>query len=390
MVTLIIGALPRSLVHFRGPLIKAMLAKGLKVFAAANGRDKKTQAQLLAMGVEYYPIRIARAGMNPFADVVTLFDLIRLMRRVRPDVVLSYTIKPVIWGGFAARLCGVQQVFSLIEGLGRAFLPWESFAHMISTIVAKGLYRMSSLGSTRVFFLNPDDLNQFVKEGYIPERKAVLLNGIGIDLTYYAKEQFFDPSRVRFLMIARLLKDKGVREYVEAAKIIRARYGNVKFVLAGDLDENPSSIKQTELDMWRRDGIIECVGYLDDVRPFIRDCGVYVLPSYYREGTPRTILEAMATGRAIITTDAPGCRETVPLTETGRRQRAGGESVMEGENGFMVRPRDAEAVAAAMRAFLDNPALILRMGQRSREIAVGKYDVHKVNAVMMEAMGFGK
>ena len=382
-----------------------MLAQSHTVFTAANGRDPDTESQLAVWGVSYCPIRIARAGINPLADLVTLLDLIRLVQRVKPDIVLSYTIKPVIYGGLAARLCGVQNIFSMIEGLGRAFMPRESFTHMLSALAAKGLYRIGLPGSIRVFFLNPDDLNQFVKAGYVPAQKAVLLNGIGIDLAYYRKEQLPEPSCFRFLMIARLLKDKGVREYVAAANIVRAYRQDVEFVLVGGLDENPSSIRQEELDTWQRDGLIDYVGYMDDVRPLIRDCHVYVLPSY-REGTPRTVLEAMATGRAIITTDAPGCRETVCLKDEGGGQRTedrGQKSEIGdqqpttnnrqlatmkiGRNGILVPVKDAAALAEAMEFLLTHPEQIAIMGRESRRYAEERYDVHQVNAVMLREMG---
>jgi glycosyltransferase involved in cell wall biosynthesis len=262
-----------------------MLAGGHEVLGIANGSDSNIEGKLRTMGVEYASVRIARAGMNPFSDIITLIDLILLMRRVKPDVVLSYTIKPIIYGGLAARFCGVRNVFSMIEGLGRTFMIWESIPHAISSIIAKSLYRIGLLGSKRVFFLNPDDLQQFVKKGYVPQQKAVLLDGIGIDLTYYVKENLDAHPSLRFLMIARLLKDKGVREYIEAARIVRARGRHVEFILAGDMDENPSSIKQEELNLWQRDGIVNYLGWVDDVRLLYKDCHVYVLPSY-REGTP--------------------------------------------------------------------------------------------------------
>ncbi len=370
---LLIGAFPISLATFRGPLIKAMLDKGVKVYTAANGRDPATEAKLKALGVTYDPIRIARAGMNPLADIVTLFDLVRLMQRIKPDMVLNYTIKPIIYGGLAARFCGIRNVFSMIEGLGSPFMPWESFTHAIASIMAKSLYRIGLLNSKRIFFLNPDDLEQFVKEGYVPRQKAVLLNGIGIDLLDFPKEELVEHSSVRFLMVARLLKDKGVREYIEAARIVRAHRQHVEFVLAGDVDENPNSIKQEELDLWQQEGLVNYVGFIDDVHSLYRDCHVYVLPSYYREGTPRTILEAMATGRAVITTDAPGCRETV-------RQ-------VDGPNGILVPVKDVKALAVAMEFFIDHPQQIAIMGRESRAYAEKRYDVHKVNAVMLQEMG---
>lgn len=386
---LVIGALPSSLVNFRGPLLKAMIAKGHKVFAAANGPNSETEAELRTMGVEYCPIRIARVGINPLADVITFFDLIQLMRRVRPDTVLSYTIKPVIYGGLAAWFYGVRKIFSLIEGLGRAFMPWESFSHALSSIIARILYRIGLLPSERIFFLNPDDLDQFVKGGYVPERKAVLLNGIGIDLAYYAKEQLHEFSCIRFLMITRLLKDKGVREFVEAARIMRSRYPNIEFVLAGPLDENPSSIKQEELDLWQREGVVKYVGQVDDVRPLYRDCHIFVLPSFYREGTPRTTLEALSIGRSVITTDAPGCRETVTFTggNSMLRSEESTKGLKIGRNGILVPVKNIEALSAAMEFFIKHPEQIAIMGNEGRSYVERRYDVENVNAVIVREMG---
>ena len=373
MKILIVGAFPGSLILFRKPLIEALVAKNVRVFAAANGHDPATEAALRARGVSYHPIRIARTGLNPIADAKTLRDLIRVMRFVKPDAVLSYTIKPVIYGSLAARWCGIRNVFSLIEGLGRPFMPWESFSHAASSLIARGLYRLVLPHSTRIFLLNPDDMRQLIREKYFPPEKAVLLNGIGIDLKYYSQEQLPEPSRIRFLMVARLLRDKGVREFVAAAKVVRARHQHVEFVLAGDRDDNPSSIEQAELDAWRREGAVNYLGQVDDVRPLYRDCHVFVLPTFYREGVPRTLLEALATGRALITTDSPGCRETVK----------------HGYNGSLVQVKDVNALAGAMERFISDPLLIVTMGKRSRELAEEKFDVHAVNAVMLRAMGVG-
>jgi glycosyltransferase involved in cell wall biosynthesis/GNAT superfamily N-acetyltransferase len=386
---LFIGAFPSSLVSFRGSLIKAMLAKGIKVYTAANGRNPDTEAKLHAIGVEYFPIRIARAGMNPLDDITTIFDLIRLMRRVKPGMVLSYTIKPVIYGGLVARLSGVQNVFSMIEGLGSVFMPWESLSQIFSSIAAKWLYRIGLLASKRVFFLNPDDFNQFIRERYVSKRKAVLLNGIGIDLAYYTKEELAKSSPLRFLMITRLLKSKGVREYVAAAKLVKASYRNIEFILAGCLDDNPSSIKQEELDLWQREGIVNHVGLIDDVRPLLKGCHVYVLPSFYREGTPRTLLEAMAAGRAIITTDNPGCRETVDrsVNEPVWKTEENTDKLKRGRNGIIVPIKDVESLAAAMKFFSKHPEQIAIMGKESRSYAEERYDVHKVNAVILREMG---
>lgn len=386
MKILIIGALPRSLINFREPLLKAMLREGHTIFAAANGRDSHTETKLKELGVEYCSIRIERTGINPWADFITLLEIIRLIKRIKPDKGLHYTIKPIVYGGLAAKFCGIASFYSMVEGLGRAFMPIESFGHWVASIFAKGLYRIGLVGSDRVFFLNSDDMRQFVSAGYVSASKAVLLNGIGIDLDFYPQKNLVRHSYVCFLMIARLLKDKGVREYVEAARMVRKNYPHAEFLLAGDLDENPSSVKREELDSWQNENIIRYVGYVEDVRSLYEDCDVYVLPSY-REGTPRTVLEAMSTGRAVITTDVPGCRETV----TGfRRTKEETTDFEVGCNGILVPVKNARKLAAAMEFFLEKPEQIAAMGKESRFYAEKRYDVHNVNAVILREMGLKK
>jgi glycosyltransferase involved in cell wall biosynthesis len=199
-----------------------------------------------------------------------------------------------------------------------------------------------------------------------------VVNGSGVDLDKFVVKPLPDyatEGAVRFLFIGRLLGDKGVREYAEAARLLQLTHQQVRCVLVGWIDSNPNAITQAELDGWVADGRIEFWGRLTDVRPAIAACSVFVLPSY-REGTPRTVLEAMAMGRAIVTTDAPGCRETV----------------IHGENGFLVPVQDSVALAEAMRRFIDEPFLHQTMGTRSRQLAEEMYDVHKVNAVMLEGM----
>jgi glycosyltransferase involved in cell wall biosynthesis len=222
----------------------------------------------------------------------------------------------------------------------------------------------------KVFFQNRDDEHLLADLGVLSkETPAVVINGSGVDLSYYDVATL-PAGQPTFLMICRLLGDKGVREYAAAASILRERQSPVCFRLVGWIDQNPDSIAPSELDEWVQDDDVEYLGYLDDVRPAIANSSVYVLPSY-REGTPRTVLEAMAMGRPIITTDAPGCRETV----------------IDGENGFLVPVKSVDALVEAMQRFIDNPELAIEMGRRSREIAEEKYDVHKVNAVMLREMG---
>jgi len=384
MNILVIGGVAKSLVNFRAHLLQAMVDARHSVATSANGRNHIVERKLKLMGVEYYPIRLSRAGINPIVDLVTFINLIRLISKINPDIVLTYTIKPVIYGGLAARLCGVPSVYSMITGLGYAFMESTSLIQQLSGIIAKMLYRLSLKKSRKVFFQNPDDQTLFLDKGLVRPHQPVLINGSGVDLDHFAPSEL--PDEPIFLMIGRLLADKGVREYVEAAKRVKERFSHARFFLVGNLDPNPNSIRDSELRQWQKAGIIEYLGHLDDVRPTIKKCRCYVLPSY-REGTPRTVLEALAMSRPIITTDAPGCRETVILTPEGQRQKEFGERVMIGENGFLVRVRDVEALVKAIMLFLENPDLAERMAKRSREIAEEKYDVHRVNAVILNTIG---
>ena len=219
-------------------------------------------------------------------------------------------------------------------------------------------------------FQNPDDESLFRKLNILSAHaNTCVVNGSGVDVSQFNVAHFIESAAPRFLLIARLLGDKGVREYVQAAKQVKQHYPDTQFDLVGWIDTNPNAITQAELDQWVAAGVLNFLGRLNDVRPAIRDCSVYVLPSY-REGTPRTVLEAMAMGRAVITTDAPGCRETV----------------VDGDNGFLVPIKDADALAQAMLRFIEKPDLSIQMGQRSRIIAEDKYDVHKVNEKMLKRM----
>ncbi|NMG16643.1 glycosyltransferase family 4 protein [Aromatoleum bremense] len=373
MTFLLIAGFPDSLLHFRGPLLDALQARGLQVHVAAPdlASGSSLRQNLECRGLVVHDIPLRRAGMNPFADLTTLAHLWRLMRRIRPDHVLGYTIKPVIYGSLAAWLAGVPRRFALVTGLGYAFQGQDDGGDRrgrLRTLV-QGLYGLALGRTHKVFFQNPDDEALFRTRGILaPRAPSCVVNGSGVDVAQYGRAPL--PHTPRFLLIARLLGDKGVREYVEAARRVRARHPEAMFSLVGWIDENPDAIAQQELDQWVGEGTVGFLGRLGDVRPAIADCSVYVLPSY-REGTPRTVLEAMAMGRPIITTDAPGCRETV----------------VDGDNGFLVPVKAVEELAAAMLRFIEDPVLVARMGARSRRIAEEKYDVHRVNAVMLAEMG---
>jgi glycosyltransferase involved in cell wall biosynthesis len=372
MKFLMIAGFADDLLPFRGDLIDALLERGIQVHVALPDLEANSDLhnKLLAKGLVLHKVAMQRAGMNPLADLYTMWQLLQLIKAIKPDTVLAYLIKPVIYGMMAASMAGVPHRFALITGLGYAFQDGNQRG--LLRRLAEGLYALSLSGTHKVFFQNPDDLNLFHQLGILkPNAPSCVVNGSGVNLEYYAYTPI-PKGAPCFLLIARLLSYKGIREYAAAAKLVKAQYPEARFALVGWIDyENPSAITQAELDTWIAEGTIDYMGRLADVRPAIAQCSVFVLPSSYREGTPRSILEAMSMGRAIITTDAPGCRETVRVED----------------NGLLVPVRSVEELAKAMLRFVENEELVLRMGQRSREIAEEKYDVHKVNQVMLKEMG---
>jgi len=366
---LLVASFPDSLLLFRGPLIDALLEANQEVHVAAPDLSATTPVRvaLEARGVSVHEIPLRRTGTNPVADARLTLHLIRLMSRIRPDRVLGYTIKPVIYGTLAATFARVPRRFALVTGLGYAF-QGKGERGLLRSLV-QWLYALALRNTHKVFFQNPDDESLFRTLELLPNNvPSCVVNGSGVDIAAFNVAPL--PTNTRFLLIARLLGDKGVREYVEAARRVRARYPEVIFSLVGWIDENPDAIRKDELDSWVKEGVVEYLGRLNDVRPAIANCSVYVLPSY-REGTPRTVLEAMAMGRAIITTDAPGCRETV----------------VDGDNGFLVPVKAVDKLVDAMLRFIEQPELTVCMGRRARQIAEEKYDVDRVNAVMLQEMG---
>lgn len=373
MKVLVLASLAESLSNFRGKLLLALTQTGAEVHAAAPemSADSATAAALARMGITCHDVPLARTGLNPWRDGATLVALLARFRQVRPTHFLAYTIKPVIYGTVAAWLAGIPQRTALITGLGYAFNAEARGLRGLLQRLLRLMYRFALARATRVIFQNPDDRALFIQLGLVAADKTVVVNGSGIPLEDFCQQPLPPQGRCHFLLIARLLGDKGIHEYIAAARLVKQRYpDSAVFHLVGWIDSNPAAIKQSDLDGWIAEGLIQFHGKLSDVRPPLAACHVYVLPSY-REGTPRTVLEAMATGRAVITTDAPGCRETV----------------VDGDNGYLVPVADSGALATAMLRFLDEPALIAIMGQRGRDIAAEKYDVHKVNAHMLKYMG---
>lgn len=360
-----------SLVNFRGPLFGEIVKRGHEAYALAPDFDDVTRKTLVELGVTPVDISISRTGMNPFRDLADLLGLRRKLSNLKIDCVMGFALKPVVYGTLAAWLARVPHRYGLIAGLGYAFGGdvGKTARGVLVNRAVRFLYTIALARAERVFVQNPDDRDELVQLNIVPRTKLVLVNGTGVDLDVWRYQQpVTDP--VTFMFVGRLLSEKGVTDFVDAARIVKRAAPVARFVILGGLDSNPNAIGRSAVEQWVANGLVEWPGHVD-VRERLAGAGIFVLPSYYREGIPRSIQEALASGKPIITTDLPGCRETV----------------VEGENGFFVPPRNAEKLAEAMMRFIEDPHLIVRMGANSRALAEERFDIRKVNAIMVETMG---
>lgn len=344
-----------SIYRFRRYWIEQLLAAGYAVFVLAP-RDDYTE-RLLALGVQYEHIPLDRCGINPLQDLRLCWRYARLLRRIRPAILMSYTIKPVIYASLAARLVGVPTIFAVITGLGYTFAgddPKRRFVQAIGT----RLYRLALRGARRVFFLNEEQRRFFIERRLVAASQTRRLPGEGIDTEYFApRESSARADHFAVLMVARLLKDKGVEEFLAAAQLLRPRHPRLRFQLLGPFDENPAAIRREALQRFQDDGSIEYLGAVDDVRPYLARSDLMVLPSY-SEAMPLSLLEAMSMAKPVVATDIPGCRELV----------------CEGENGYLAQARSAESLACAIeKVYQLDPVQRQRMGEASRRIVLRQY-----------------
>ncbi len=330
-------------------------------------RDESTEA-LSGLGVKHIHFDISARGINPIRDFKTFRQLRKILRAEQPDVVLSYTVKPVMYGSYAAHLEGVKTICAMITGLGQLFNNESATQRLLLAAVAP-FYRKSLDVCRRVYFQNSDDAQLLQSLKIANAEQTVVLPGSGVDVQRFRpKPEAVQPGS--FLLIARMLKEKGSADFVAAARLLQSSYPHATFRLLGPLEQGPSAHTQSEIQDWQASGFIEYLGEIEDVRPFLTSSEVFVLPSYYREGLPRSILEAMACGKPIVTTDWPGCRE----------------AVAEGVNGFLVPVRNPQRLAAAMEKFLTDASLSGSMGEKSRQLALDRFDVRKVNAQILATM----
>ncbi|MDP1831458.1 MAG: glycosyltransferase family 4 protein [Geothrix sp.] len=367
----VMGTQAKDLVNFRGHLLSEMARAGHVAYGIAPEGTPEISAALERLGATFVPIAMDRTGLNPFAELGTFFRLWRLFRKLHLDLLLTYELKSVVFGTLAARCAFVPRRFAMITGRGTT-LQGEArgFRERMVRAVVKRLYRLALPRTHGVLFQNQDDCSFFVQEGMLPgtvPRK--IIHGSGVDLDYFARAPLPDGP-VTFLFLGRLLRNKGLHEFVEASRILSMRNLAFRCRILGALDSNPNGITGRQLEAWVKEGAVEYLGEARDVRPVLAAAHVLVLPSY-GEGTPRSVLEAMSMGRAVVTTDAPGCRETV----------------VEDRNGFLVPVGDVSALANAMEKLAVDPALIARFGGEGRKMAEQKYDVRLVTADILSFLG---
>ena len=369
MRIVVIGGWAPSLIKFRGPLLEAMVARGHEVIAIAPEGTDELRQQLQVLGVRFEELALQRAGIDALADLRTLRSLISRLRALKPDLVLAYTVKPILYGIHAAAIARVPRRAAMITGLGYVFTDGTSLRHRTIRSIATTLYRSSLARCQTIFFQNPDDQREFAERGLLPSSARVeVIRGSGVDLDFYAPSPL-SPGPVTFLFIGRLLRDKGVFELVEAARRVRAMRPAARVQILGWLDPNPESATQDDVDRWQSEGTVEYLGSANDVRPYLAGAHVLVLPSY-REGTPRSVLEAMSMQRAVITTDVPGCRETIVHEECG----------------LIVPARDAGALADAMLRLYDDRGLLEGYAAAGHQRARELYDARRVAARMLDLM----
>ena len=367
MVVAVLSSFTTSLFWFRVDMMRSFLDAGYEVLAVGDGAEEEWAPKFAELGIRYRSIPVQRNGTNPVKDLDTLRALCRLLKEEKPDKIFAYQAKTVIYGGIAAARNGIREFYPLIAGVGSVFLGSSPKQKLIRSILVAE-YRLGMRRAPKVFFQNRDDLKVFVDHGIVREEKAVMLHGSGVNIEKISPAPL--PQKPGFLCISRLIRDKGVREYLDAARKLHTLRPEVSCVLVGPFDTNPSAIKPEELQPYLDDGSVTYVGEQKDVQPWLKACTAYVLPSYH-EGTPKTVLEAMACARPTITTDAPGCRETVA----------------DGVNGYLVPVKDVDAIVEAMEKMLGDPEKTAAMAAQARRICEDRYDVRKVNRTIRQTMG---
>ena len=367
MKVLVLSSHTPSLFWFRKDMMLAFRKLGCEVVAVGNEDEELWVDKFRDIGILYRKIAVERNGTNPLADLKTLKSIKTLLREEKPDKIFCYQAKTVIYGCMAAHRLGIADVYPLIAGVGSVFLATGLKAKVLRRVLIAE-YKWAIKYAKKVFFQNHDDSQVFIDNRILKPEKIMYINGSGVNVEQFTVTEL--PAIPSFLNISRLIRDKGVREYLEACRLVKKHHPEYRCMLVGPFDSNPTAITKEELGEYISDGTIEYFGEQSDVRPYISQASIYVLPSYH-EGTPKTVLEAMACGRAIITTNVPGCKETV----------------INDENGLLVEAKDYNELAETMIKLASDPDTVRRMGANGRKTAENKFSVDIVNESIITAMG---
>lgn len=372
-----IGTTAACFYGFRADLIKELVEKNVKVYAFTIDHQVSELEKIEKLGAIPVIYSLNRGSLNPISDLYATYKLSKQIKELQPDLVFSYFTKPVIYGSLAAKLSKVKKIIAMLEGLGSPFTVHphgQSLKIKLIRFIQVSLYRIVFPFIDKIVFLNKDDPVDLIENNKIKHKanSPVVLGPIGLNLKDYSYTPWNISNEISFIFIARLLAEKGIFEYVEAAKIVKKKYPHIIFRVIGGLDlENPYGLTQNQLDELIESKTIEYSGFVTNVDVYIKKSAVFVLPSYYREGVPRSTQEAMAIGRPVITTDVPGCRDTV----------------IDGVNGFLVPKWNPQALAEKMIYFIEHPEQVRMMGDQSHKIAIEKFDAEKVNQRLLEILG---
>jgi glycosyltransferase involved in cell wall biosynthesis len=356
---------------FRKDFIRYLVNQGHQVYAFAIDYTEDSRSKISKFGATPVDYSLNKSGFNIFKDLKDTWLLSKRLKKIQPDIVFSFFVKPSIYGTLAAKIAKVPRRIAMLEGLGYIYTPLKNNFLFKKKILQYAHGLLASIGyafADKVLFLNQDDPVDLAKKSFINSKKFKIIGPIGLELSDYPYTQVIITKPIRFIFIARMLVEKGVYEYLAAARIVKLKYPNVEFVMLGGLDpNNPAALSREQLNTVIKEGIVIYPGNVSNVTEWLVKSHVFVLPSY-REGFPRSTQEAMSIGRAIITTDVPGCRETV----------------QGGKNGFLIPLFDVEALAEKMIFLIKNPEEVVRMGSESYNIACEKFDVNKINPVLEE------
>jgi glycosyltransferase involved in cell wall biosynthesis len=346
------------LYNFRLAQAQALRDRGDEVVLVSP--DGPYGPRMLALGFRWLPFPLARRSLNPFTEIITVIRLVKLYRREAPDLVHHFTVKCVLYGSLACQLVGIRSVVNSVTGLGYIFMDGGGARRLLRGLI-KTLYRLL-LKRTWVIFQNPDDRSIFLNSHMVDPLRVALIRGSGVDVRHFTPQP--EPVGLPLVILpSRMLWDKGVGEFVEAARSLQAQGLPARFALVGDSDdENPASVHASQLRAWEKEGVIEWWGWMENMNDVYAQAAIVCLPSYYREGVPKTLIEAAACGRPIVTCDMPGCREVV----------------RQGENGLLVPVRDAGALAEALLDLIKDPHTRRAMGICSRNTAEKEFSMELV------------